>query len=176
MSRTPKGPIENPKGADPEPQRGQNRTRRGPIENPKGARPNPKGAGVSPELGAWLPRRWELRKGWSRPRIRAHWSIRNPAKGSKSGPLNPKGASRRTAKGQGPKIQKHGKSHSRVSVPERSCMGSSLTGLQKCPYDSPRLGKRKRALWGHNPPRNTQAFADAMGHGVRANTMFDPNP
>jgi hypothetical protein len=51
-----------------------------------------------------------------------------------------------------------------------------LTGLQKCPYDSPRLGKRKRALWGHNPPRNTQAFADAMGRGVRANTMFDPGP
>jgi len=37
-----------------------------------------------------------------------------------------------------------------------------------------RLGKRKRALLGSNPPRNTQAFADAMGHGVRANTMFDP--
>lgn len=46
-----------------------------------------------------------------------------------------------------------------------------MTGLRKSPYDSPRLGKRKRALWGHNPPRNTQAFADAMGRGVRADTM-----
>ena len=58
---------------------------------------------------------------------------------------------------------------------ERS-LGGLVDGPPKMPLRFPRLGKRKRALLGSNPPRNTQAVVDAMGRGVRANTMFDPDP